>query len=303
MSKFNSFRTALLSVFCLSIGIVFAAQLQIVKSASENTHRKPIRTEKNPPSKQPNILNLPNIFPTSASETESHILSATYYRVNTNFESVLMISNQGPNPVPVQVSLFNPSGQQFDLPLVILNGKEVRAFNLRNYIQSPDFYEGSLQVNYQGKRLELGGVVQNVDANQSLMFDEELSETKYFASTKLEGVWWTKWNDVKMDLAISNTTSNPVAATINVEGTRPKQKDPQTIYLSPHQTRVLNIDEIVGKNVNQIQTVGGISISHNGAKGGILARGLIYKANLGYSNVIEFSTRKNQNLQRLTALD
>ncbi len=191
--------------------------------------------------------------------------------------------------MPVQVALFSLTGEQFDLPPVVLNAKEVRAFNLQDYIQSSNFREGNLQVIYQGKRLELGGVVQIVDTSRSLIFDEELSEMKYFTSTKLEGVWWTKWNNVEMLLAISNTTANPIAAVVAVEGTIPRQINPQTIYLQPHQTRVLSVDEIVGRSVDTLERVGGISITHNGQSGGILARGLVQKVNSGYSNVIEFS--------------
>ena len=183
----KSNRFVLFSFLLLSIGFVFAAQLSSVKGKVENLSISQIKTDE---ISTASILALPNFLPTSTPEI--HTLAATYYRINSNFESTLMVSNQGPNPMPIQITLFNLSGERFDLPSDVLNGKEVKAFNLRNYIQSPNFQEGSLQITYQGKRLELGGVVQIVDANRSLIFDEELAETKYFASTKLEGVWWTK---------------------------------------------------------------------------------------------------------------
>ncbi len=288
----NSFRFAVFTFFFLTIGFVFVTQLPTVKGKVEEEKVRSIEsitygvTKRENPLLKTQFSSL-TLLPDQTPET--HTLSATYYRINSNFESVLMVSNQGPNPMPVRVSLFNLSGEQFDLPLVVLNGKEVKAFNLRNYIQSPNFNEGSLQVTYEGKRLELGGVVQNVDANRSLMFDEELSETKYFASTKLEGVWWTKWTAVNMSLAVYNTTSYPITANVAITGTSPNQINPKTIFLQPHQTRVFDIDEIVGLNNSSLSTVGGISISHNGLKGGILARGLIFNTQNGYSNVIEFS--------------
>jgi hypothetical protein len=69
---------------------------------------------------------------------------------------------------------------------------KVRAINLRERVPANSaFEEGSLQVTYTGMGLELGGVVLMVDAELSLIFDEEFSEpAKDFQSSRLEGVWW-----------------------------------------------------------------------------------------------------------------
>jgi len=270
--------------FGLLVGFVYPGQLPSSMNEREPRSIYPANTLKN--QKYTQIGSLSNML--RAPTPETHILSATYYRMDSNFESVLMVSNQGPNPMPVQVTLFSLSGEVFDLPLAMLSGQEVRAFDLRNYVHSSDFQEGSLQVAYQGRKLELGGVLQVADSHHSLMFDEELSETKYFASAKLEGVWWTSFTDADLRLALSNTTSEPTAATVSIEGVSPKQLNAQTIYLQPHQTRVLSISEITGGQIANIKKAGAVSITHNGFAGGILAHGMISKADVGYSGVIEF---------------
>ncbi len=210
---------------------------------------------------------------------ESHTLSASYYRVNENFDSMLMISNQGPNPMPVNIKFYNLAGEDFALESLVLNSNEVGKFNLRDILPSRNFNQGSIEVTYQGKKLEMGGVVQISDKNRSLMFDEELSEPKLFASNKLEGIWWTNQNNPKMNIVVSNTTADPIIAAIETVGIVPDQNTPKTVNLSPHQTVVLSPEEITGKNAANIRSSGGISISHNGAKGGCWLAGFCQNRN------------------------
>jgi hypothetical protein len=82
-----------------------------------------------------------------------------------------------------------------------------------------------------------------------------------------------------------------VTATVEVDGTAPKQRHPATIQLNPHQTRVLDIlRDLVGReNGGTIQKEGGISITHSGAPGAILARMLVSRESTGYSSVINFT--------------
>ncbi len=65
-----------------------------------------------------------------SADDNTHILAAPYYTVKGGFKATLMISNQGPNQLPVQVRLFNRSGVQFDLPALTLGAHEVRSLDL-----------------------------------------------------------------------------------------------------------------------------------------------------------------------------
>jgi IPT/TIG domain len=228
------------------------------------------------------------------------VLAASYYNVKDGWRSALMLSNQGPTTMPVEITLYSLSGEQFNLPPVAFNANEVKTFNLREYIPATGFEEGSLQVLYQGKSLELGGVVQLIDESRSLIFDEELSNPKSFASSRLEGVWWRPRRDAKINMILSNTTSQGVTAIVRVQGASPRQAPPKDIFLGPHETRILEIADLIGKETMNLSHLiekeivnlsksGGISITHDGPSGGVLARGLVRKSSIGYSNVIEFS--------------
>ncbi len=62
----------------------------------------------------------------------------------------MMISNQGPNQLPVQVRLFNRSGVQFDLPALTLGAHEVRSLDLRQSApQGAEFEDGNVAVEFR----------------------------------------------------------------------------------------------------------------------------------------------------------
>ncbi len=216
-------------------------------------------------------------------------LAAAYYSLKSGLDSTLMLSNQGPHPMAVEIRLFSLAGEPFDLEPVTLAGKEVRAFDLRAAVPPGSaFEEGSLAVAFRGKNLELGGLLNLSDAGRSLIFDEELSEpATMFASSRLEGVWWLPSRASQIRLVVSNTTDEPLTATVRVAGTAPKPKAPAHIALQPHETRVLGPAALAGVRVRSLMRVGGVSIDHTGPRGGLLARVLIQKPSIGYSDAIE----------------
>jgi hypothetical protein len=132
--------------------------------------------------------------------------------------------------------------------------------------------------------MELGGAVRMINARKSLILDEELSEPGMdFASTKLEGVWWLPSRKAELRLALTNVTNSPLATTVTVD-----QYLPKIVTLGSHETRIINLSKGEGDfDGSSLNKVGGISISHSGHNGALLARGFVTDANLGYSQVIE----------------
>jgi hypothetical protein len=220
-----------------------------------------------------------------------HTLAATYYRLTTDMNATLMLSNQGPNLKLVQVTLFARNGETLAVPSFILSGQEVRAIALRDHVAVGSvFAEGRLEVSYIGKSMELGGVLQLADESHSLMFDEELLEpAKAFVSRRLEGVWWLPSQASDITLALSNQSNAAISATVRVNGTSPRQNAPQTFVLGPHETRALDMNALAGRQVHHLAQTGGVSLTHTGAKGELLARAFIQDTDAGYSNAIEFA--------------
>jgi len=226
----------------------------------------------------------------------THVSAATYYSLNDGLNSILMVSNQDPKPLQISVTLFSLSGARFDVPPIMLDGDAVREFDMNRWVDTAGqgFREGSLEVLYAGRSMVLGGVLRMVDAQRSLIFDEELSDPNMdFKSSRLEGVWWLPSLKADVLVALSNTTNTALATTIKLDNTGLNSVQPLT--LAPRETRLINLRQIATsgngsvKSVKALARVGGISVEHSGGSGALLARGMIEDASKGYSAVIEFS--------------
>jgi hypothetical protein len=227
------------------------------------------------------------------------VLNAAYYSLRSGFRSTLMLSNQGPHPMSVQIKLFNLAGEPFALDPVTLAAGEMRGFDLRGAAPSNGFEEGSVQVLYQGVNLELGGALNAVDASRGLIFGQELTEpATSFASSRLEGVWWRPTKAAKLELAVSNTTDDPLTAKVGFTGVSPRQKAPVRIALRPHETRVLKPEDLADAAAT-LSRAGGLSIVHDGPKGALLAVALIGQSSTGYSDTIELADPRRPISNRL----
>lgn len=229
--------------------------------------------------------------PMEETPSKPHILAASYYSVEGNLSATLTLNNKGPKTLEVQPILFSLTGERFDVPSVTVEGNSHRVINLREYsIAGTLFQEGSLQVVYWGKDLEMGAQVKLVDAERGLIFDEQLVEpAAMFASSRLEGVWWLQSRKCDIRLVLSNTTDTVLSVSASVDGTAPRQKETMALSLQPHETRVMNVQrDLVDKRGGTLKEVGGVSIEHSGAKGALLSRAMIQDATTGYSAVVEF---------------
>lgn len=228
----------------------------------------------------------------NALAAQTYTLLGTYYSLKNNQKSILMFNNKAPEPLVANPTFFNLSGQRLDLPAVIVPAASYQEVDLRNLLSDylPQFEEGSVQVTHQGGKLQLGVQVKILKLENGLIFDEQFVQTSKFVSSRLESVWWLPSSQAETKLIISNTTDSPASTTIMVDGTAPRQQQPVVIQLNPHQTRALDVlRDLVGQQQGgAIHKEGGISITHSGAPGAVLARMLVSKENTGFSSVADF---------------
>ncbi len=238
----------------------------------------------------------------SVQSAEAHTLAASYYSAKNGLKSTLMISNQGPNQMPTQVRLFNRDGKQFDLPAMNLGAHEFRAIDLGQYAASDaSFEEGSVQVEYQGRKMEMGGAVTIADAARSLLSDEELVEpAREFASSQLEGLWWQPGGGAEVSLAVSNTSSARLSVTVSATAGGRGDAPTLNLVLNAHETRILGAESSNDTERLVLRgNVGGISIRHSGAPGALIAYGFVQERSTGFSGVIDFSDPQRAKTARL----
>lgn len=277
----KSFRIILLSIFCLSIGIVFAAQLPIVNG--ENDISKQSST---------NLLTtlLPTPIPTP--DQTPHTLVGSFYTLQNNLEAKLLLNNKGNTPLEVHPTLYNLQGLELQLSPVTVEPQSFRFINLSDWaaIGGESFRSGNIKLFHTGKDLVLGAQIYLTDETRSLSYEEKLTEKGKFDSRRQEAVWWMPSNDAKVKIVLTNTTDVPLSITGKLAKKPNIVSNPQTIQLAAHQTRVFDLIEDF-PNGNQFANAEllALSLEHSGANDALLARVLLAETQRGFSNVVQFS--------------
>jgi hypothetical protein len=244
---------------------------------------------------------VPQVAPTpcltcGGSDDKPHTLAAAYYSINDGLTATLMLNNKGPKPLEVKPTLFSLDGQQFELPTVIIEGTEsgasFREIDMNEFVAAagPGFREGSLQLFHLGKDLVLGAQIKLVDLSRSLLFEEKLLEIPTeIGQRRLEAVWWLPSHKGEVKLVMSNTSDEDLPVTATIDGSAPKQKDPFTLTLAPHETRIVDArHDVIARRGGRLAQIGGITLEHNGGAGALLARVLMQDAAVGYAMSARF---------------
>lgn len=222
--------------------------------------------------------------------TEPQTLLGTYYNFKNNSSAVLVLNNKGAELLDAAVHFYSLSGAHHHTVTLTVGAADYREFDLAELLADAgnDFREGNFQIVFDGGHYQLGSQIKNIDESRSLIWEEQnFTAAAKYVSSKLEGVWWLPAAACETKFIITNTTNQPVTATVKIDGTLPPQILPATIQLNAHQTRVLKIfPDLVGIPVGVLNETGGVSISHTGAPGAVLARMLISRPDKGFSSTM-----------------
>ena len=294
MFKPDTFRFIILAVFCLSIGLVFATQLPIVRSKSENTIIKSAESNEIELIGNQNLLTLsPSPSPTPEIP---HTLVGSYYLTDENIEAKLLLNNKGNTVLEVQPTLYNKQGQELQLPSVTVEPQNFRFINLNDWaaIGGESFKSGNIKLFHYGKDLVLGAQIYLTDETKSLTFEEKLAEKGKFDSHQQEAVWWMPSNDAKVKVVLTNTTNAPFSVTGKLAKKPNNTGSPQTFGLAAHQTKVLDLrEDFTDGNQFANAEIIALSLQHSGVKDALLARVMVAEVQRGYSNVVQFSNPNN----------
>jgi len=230
-------------------------------------------------------------FSSLAYEAETYKLTATYFSLRENLTTTLMLNNKGAEPIDAVPTIYSLAGTRLNLAPIPVPAASYVDVDMHQLLagQAEEFREGSMKISYEGGKQQLGAQVRMLHAADGLIWAEQFVYTTKFTSNRLENLWRLPFENSKTRVVVSNTSSATVTATIAVEGTIPQQATPLQITLAPWETRVLDIlRDLVGNENGQLKEKGGISITHSGSPGAVLARMFIAKPNKGYSAASNF---------------
>ena len=230
--------------------------------------------------------------PTPCCNDKPHLLAASFYSVKNGLSAKLLLNNKGPHPIEVEPTLFSMGGESHKVAPVTVEGNSFQILDMSSWIAAagPQFREGSIQAFHVGPDLVIGAQVYLEDDARSLVFEEKFAEPANFHSSQLRSVWWLPTPNGEVLLALSNTSDSAVTVTARADGQRPTRGGSATVELSPHETRLLHVQQdIFGNDHGAMSRLGGISVEHNGPAGAVLARGFAQESGKGYSLALQFA--------------
>lgn len=243
--------------------------------------------------------------PFAAPEYETYRLTATYYSLRGGLATTLMLNNKGGQPILAMPTFYSMTGTRLQLAPIIVPAASYIDVDMHELLAEAgdEFQEGSMKIAYEGINTQLGCQVKMLDMDNGLVWAEQFVYTTKAKSSRLENVWWLPFNNSDTSVVVSNTSNAIVTLTMTVDGTSPHQASPTQIILAPWQTRVLDIiQDIARRNNGHLHDTGGISITHTGAPGAVLARMFISKTNKGYSAANSFVDPEQASSQKISGL-
>jgi len=189
--------------------------------------------------------------------------------------------------------LFRPGGS---LPLPESNGYQTgNRVGLNELLadELPEFQEGSVRINYRysGCQLVLSAGLTLTNTALGLAFDELFTRLDKQKGNRLEALWWVPTRKSRIDLVLSNTSYEPISATIQAlsSGFPGGQKE-TSIDFQPRETKRLKVPQRLLIDLRKSQwKAGSLAIEHTGEPGDLVARGYVWDRNIGFSSVLEFS--------------
>ena len=167
--------------------------------------------------------------------------------------------------------------------------------NLLASIAGPQFRSGSFEFTYEGRLLEMGGGLRIVNAEKSLIFDEQMLEPGMkFPSSRLEAVYAIPFEDSQVSVIVTNTTAQPIIVNGDAVFAGANGHHPIQGWLGPYETQVVNLPRGLVKKAS----AGAVSLSHNGAKGALLAMMHLQDADRGYSEAVNFANPGGKTTER-----
>jgi hypothetical protein len=221
----------------------------------------------------------------------------TYYTTEGGFESTLILNNKGPNQIAVTPILHSQNGQTFTASPVAVGGQSSSEvdLNLLASIAGPQFRSGSFEFTYEGRLLEMGGGLRIVDAEKSLIFDEQMLEPGMkFPSPQLEAVYAIPFEDSQVSVIVTNTTAHPILVNGDAIFAGANGHHPIQSQLGPYETKIVNLPPGLVKKAS----AGAVSLSHNSSKGALLAMIHLQETDRGYSESVNFTNPGGKTTER-----
>lgn len=236
-----------------------------------------------------------------------HRVVFVYWTEEEGFASSVVLNNASAAPLIVRPTLHASDGiRRIEVEPVDLQPHHSQRFEIKEWLtlngESAPFGSGSLSLSFDAPYPSLlGAQVSIVKSGSSLSFDVPPAMPAAFASSELEGFLWVG-SGADSRVVLTNTSN----ASVNIEAILTANELPavtRQLTLSALETRVIRTDQL-GAPVSPYDRstqVGGISLSHSGRPGDVMAFCMFSRPDVGFSTQVLFDDPATRQSNRLVA--
>jgi len=222
------------------------------------------------------------------------------WMVDANFKSTIYLKNIVENSsVTITPVLHLSNGATYQLSAIQIPAGDIAAVDVGTSLQSLGIssyatLSGWVELQYNWGWVPICAVIRNVDVAHSMIFTfgyeapaPSASQVAQAASQTIEGLWWKQESNVTGFLTLSNTTSQPIKAIVQVSDNQATVLGTYNVTVTAGGMKMLNLQELQTASAGE----GGIRVSYVGEPDSLLINGGLEDPSVGYSANLRFSPR------------
>jgi hypothetical protein len=221
------------------------------------------------------------------SGSTSHTIFAAYDTLGPDWRTTLLLNNSTRVPITVNPKAYSQDGAGAPLPTIRLEAHEHKRMDFDQLIAplGNQFAQGSLQLEYLGAPMGVGAILSTMNQSHSLVVEALLHGQMDFKSSELEAIWRAPDRDARMTLSLTNIGEQSLNASVSLSAQDGTEIRRQIVPLAAHQTRILNLRELIARD----DLLGGISVRYDQTvPGAVLAQGFVIQPDTGFSYDLPF---------------
>jgi hypothetical protein len=222
---------------------------------------------------------------------EQHFVHIPFFTESGGMTSILTLNNNQPEAATVTVTLFNSKGQPFVLPSITVAPELPARFEIGQLVaqEHGEVSSGNVQISFKGPSMGVTSQITVISAAHRLAFESVEDEAMDFSSSRLDGILWVAGEGTRAQIAMTNTSPDPLAVTILATNQRGDQD--KEITLSSHATEVIEANEFLDNDRDGGSSVTLLSLVHSGSPRALMVTGFAVNEETGFSCNFPFVDR------------
>jgi len=220
-------------------------------------------------------------------------LDAPYWRLGGGFQTTIMMNNTRPKSMTVTPYVYSDKGESLSAGSFTIAPMATKTVSLGDILPGqPNRGNGYLELRFPGTPVDIVAQALIQDQANGVRWNHVFEPKKRYLSSRYEGVFMGGGDLAGATLVLTNVSSSIVLVAFSV--TEGGKQRGETFQLPAHNQRVIALASYLAGFEAAGRRAVGISVSHSGAPGDVIAQGLASLGGQGSYKVHLFDSARLQ---------